>query len=78
MGDEVGHVYRVLLCEFQRPPKSALVFFEQLVRPSEVGTFLIDLVFNDPLSMLLCFFVFLLTVPLNIVMGKPFFQDFAK
>ena len=78
MGDEVGHIYRVLLCEFQRPPKSTLVFFEHLMLPSEVGAFLIDLVFNDPLSMVLFFFVFLLTVPLNIVMGKPFFQDFAK
>ena len=77
MGDEVGHIYRVLLCEFQRPPKSALVFFEHLMLPSEVGAFLIDLVFNDPLSMLLCFCVFV-NRPVKHRYGKAIFQDFAK
>ena len=78
VGDDVGHIYRVLLCEFQRPPKSALVFFEHLMLSSEVGAFLIDLHFYDPLSVLLCVVMFLSTVPLKIVMGKQFFQDFAK
>ena len=56
---------------------SPLLFFEHLMLPSEVGAFLIDLDFYDPLSVLLCCFMFLLTVPLKIVMGKLFFQDFA-
>ena len=55
-----------------------LGFFEHLMPPLELGHFLIDCMLNDPYRAALSIFVFLLTIPLKIVIGRPFFQDFAK
>ena len=46
--------------------------------PLDLGHFLINSVFNDPYRPALVLCVFLLAIPLEIVIGSPFFQDFGR
>ena len=55
-----------------------LVFFEHLMLPSEGGAFFDEFSVNDPYRPALVLCVFLLAIPLEIVIGRPFFQDFGN